>query len=304
MAASTSPHLAFNGLSSRLRAVEPKYDPSKAVEPKYDPTKDAYQSLREMVRTEENRRSWLSHLARSGVLFVILFEIGAVLGLRNLLSARAATLFPFEIFNIAAGAACLYITWTVWFHYNWRLVMFGFSGLIIAGASYLSLSSGQTEPLFISVILLLVAGGSLIPWNARWQGALTFLCLSWFGINAVCSATPLDTGLYEWLGLVAAAALAYSGVQQGGHYRSELSKQVELLCASHSRLRAELVHYIGLAERAGMRIDYQSADKLIMDTENRSRPFSVTCKKNPSLRSKLRHSINGDVPQMDQVNTG
>jgi hypothetical protein len=191
MTASISPRLAFNGFLSRSRAVEPRYDPSK----------DAYQSLREMVRTEENRRSWLSHLVRSGVLFVILFEIGAVLGLRNLLSARAATLFPFEIFNIAAGAACLYITWTVWFHYNWRLVMFGFSGLIIAGASYLSLSSGQTEPLFISVILLLVAGGSLIPWNARWQGALTFLCLSWFGINAVCSATPLDTGLYEWLGL-------------------------------------------------------------------------------------------------------
>ena len=60
-------------------------------------------------------------------------------------------------------------------------------------------------------------------------------------------------------------ALAYSGVQQGGHYRSELSKQVELLCASHSRLRAELVHYIGLAERAGLRVDQQHADKLIMD---------------------------------------
>ena len=97
-------------------------------------------------------------------------------------------------------------------------------------------------------------------------------------------------------------ALAYSGVQQGGHYRSELSKQVELLCASHSRLRAELVHYIGLAERAGLRIDYQSADKLIMDTENRSRPFSATGKRNLSLRSKLRHSINGDAQKIDQVN--
>jgi hypothetical protein len=292
MAASTSPHFAFNGFPSRVAAVEPKYDPSK----------DAYQSLREMMRAEENRRSWLSHLVRSGVLFVILFEIGGVLGLRTALWAQPATIFPFEIFNVAAGAACLYITWTVWVRYNWRLVMFGFSGLVIAGSSYLSLSSGQAEPLFISVILLLVAGGSLIPWNARWQGALTFLCLSWFGINAVCSATPLDTGLYEWLGLVAAAALAYSGTQLGGHHRNELSKQVELLCASQSRLRAELVHYIGLAERAGLRVDHQHADKLIMDTENRSRPFSVTGKRNSSLRSKLRNPINGDAPQLGQVN--
>lgn len=294
MAASTSPHLALDGFPSRLRTVEPKYDASE----------DAYQSLREMLRTEENRRSWLSHLVRSGVLFVIVFEVGAVLGLRPLLSAHAGTIYPFEIFNIAAGAACLYITWTVWFHYNWPLVMFGFSGLVIAGASYLSLSSGQTEPLFLSVILLLVAGGSLIPWNARWQGALTLLCLSWFGINAFCSATSLDAGLYVWLGLVAAAALAYSGAQLGGHYRSELSKQIELLCASQSRLRAELVHYIRLAERAGLRIDHQHADKLIMDTENRSRPFSVTGKRTLSRRSKLPHSINCDTPQNNQVNVG
>jgi hypothetical protein len=294
MAALTSPHLAFNGLPSRLRTVESEYDASK----------DAYQSLREMLRTEENRRSWLSHLIRSGVLFVILFEVGAVLALRPLLSAHAGTIYPFEIFNVVAGAACLYITWTVWFHYNWRLVMFGFSGLVIAGASYLSLSSGQTEPLFLSVILLLVAGGSLIPWNARWQGALMFLCLSWFAINAFCSATPLDAGLYEWLGLVAAAALAYSGAQLGGHYRSELSKQIELLCASQSRLRAELVHYIALAERAGLRVDHQPADKLIMDTENRSRPFSVTGKRTLSLRSKLPHSINCDTPQNNQANVG
>lgn len=139
MAASTNSHLGFNGLPSRLWAAEPTYAPSK----------DACQSLREMARSEENRRSWLSHLVRSGVLFVILLEIGGVLGLGT--AAHAATIFPFEIFNIAAGATCLYITWTVWFHYNWRLVMLGFSGLVIAGASYLSLSTGQTEPLFISV---------------------------------------------------------------------------------------------------------------------------------------------------------
>jgi len=260
MAASTSPHLAFNGFPSQLRAVEQKYDASK----------DAYQSLRETLRTEENRRSGSSLLVRSGLLFMFLFEVGALLGLRSLLSAHASTIYPLEIFDVAAVAACLYITWTVWVRYNWRLVMFGFSGLVIAGAGYLSLSSRQTEPLVLSVILLLVAGGSLIPWNARWQGAFTFLCLSWFGIswfgiNAICLATPRGAGRYEWLGLVAAAALAYSGAQLGGHYRSELSKQIELLCASQSRLRAELVHYIGLAERAGLRVDQQHADKLIMD---------------------------------------
>jgi hypothetical protein len=290
MAAATGSSLVLRGFTSRLWSVEPEYAP----------TKDAYQSLREMVRAEENRRSWLSHLIRSGVLFVILFEVGGVLGLRT--SSSAAAIFPFEIFNVAAGAACLYITWAVWFHHNWRLVMFGFSGLIIAGASYLSLSTGQTEPLFIAVILLLVAGGSLIPWNARWQGALTFLCLSWFGINVVCSGSALDTGLYEWLGLIAAAALAYSGAQLGGHYRTELSNQVELLCTSQSRLRAEFANYIGLVERAGLHIDHRHADELLIDSENRRRPFSVSGTKRSSLRSKLQHSTSGNTTQFDRIN--
>lgn len=292
MTASPSSHLALDAFQHRLRPVGPEYDASR----------DASQSLLEMLRGEETRRSWLSRLVRSGVLFVILFELGAVLGIRLPSTVQAATVYPFEFFNIAAGAICLYITWTVWFQYNWRLLVFGFCGLIIASASYLSLCSGQTEPLFMSAILLLVAGGSLMPWNARWQGALTFLCLSWFGINAVWSPSPFTTGLYEWMGLLGASALAYSGAQLGGRYRAELGEQLDVLRASQSRLRAEFANYIGLVERAGLHIDHQHADTLIMDTENRSRPFSVTSKRNGSPRSKLRHSINGDAPQLDLVN--
>ena len=290
--ASPSSHLALNAFQHRLRPVPPEYDSSQ----------DAYQSLREVLRSEETKRSRLSRLVRSGVLFVILFEMGSVLEISLPSTVQAATVYPFELFNLVAGAACLYITWTVWFRNNWRLLVFGFCGLIFASASYLSLCSGQTEPLLMSALLLLVAGGSLMPWSARWQGALTLVCLSWFGINTVWSASPFATGLYEWMGLLGASALAYSGAQLGGRYRAELGKQLDLLRTSQSRLRAEFVNYIGLVERAGFHIDHQHADKLIMGTENRSRPFSVTSKRNLSLRNKLLHPISGDTLQLDHVN--
>jgi hypothetical protein len=86
MAASTSPHLAFNGFPSRVAAVEPKYEAGK----------DAYQSLREMVRTEENRRSWLSYLVRSGVLFVILFRDWSRIGARYCVMGSACHDLPFR----------------------------------------------------------------------------------------------------------------------------------------------------------------------------------------------------------------
>jgi hypothetical protein len=209
--------------------------------PVFDLAANVDQSLRGMIDGEESRKLWHSRFARSGFLFVILFEMGAVIGLRFPSTVPTTKVLAFEIFNILAGAFCLYVTWTVWFHYHWRLLVFAFSALVIASATYLSLHSGRTEPLFMSVIVLLTAGGSLMPWNARWQGALTFLCLSWLGVNAIWS--PLsDIGLCQWLGLLAAGALAYSGAQMGAHCRAELVKEIESLQASLLKLRLELVN--------------------------------------------------------------
>jgi hypothetical protein len=200
---------------------------------------DVDQTLREMIDSEETRRSWHSRFARSGFLFIITFEIASVISLRVPLTLAFNRLLSFEIFNILTGAFCLYVTWTVWFHYHWRLLVFGFSGLVIASATYLSLHVGRTEPLFMSVIVLLTAGGSLMPWNARWQGALTFLCLSWLGVNAIWSPAS-DIGLYQWLGLLAAGAIAYSGAQMGARCRTELIKEIDSLRVSQAKLRLEL----------------------------------------------------------------
>ncbi len=200
---------------------------------------DIDHSLRGMIDGEETRRLWHSRFARSGFLFIMLFEVASVLSLRIPSALASTRVMAFELFNILTGGFCLYVTWTVWFHYHWRLLVFGFSALVIASATYLSLHSGRTEPLFMSVIVLLTAGGSLMPWNARWQGTLTFLCLSWLGVNAIWLPVS-DLGLYQWLGILAAGALAYSGAQMGAHCRGELIKEIDSLRSSQAKLRLEL----------------------------------------------------------------
>lgn len=273
------------------------------VDSTHGPETDAYFSLREAVENDARTRSWLAQIVRSGILFVVLFEIAGVLGLRIRSSRGAAAILPFEIFNLVAGSVCLYITWTVWFHYNWRLVVFGFCGLVIAAASYLSLCTGQTEPLLISVILLLVAGGSLMPWNARWQGSLTFLCLSWFGINAVWPANPLNPSLYQLLGLLGASALAYSGAQLGDRYRTELHRHVESLRTTHSLLRTEFVNYIALVEKAGFRIEHDKADRMMAEAQKKLGRLSASTWRHSSLRGKPRiPSALSDAHQASSLN--
>jgi len=255
--------------------------PRKAV---FDLAADVDQSLREMIDGEEMRRSWHSRFARSGFLFVLLFEIGGVIGLRFPSTVPSTRMLAFEIFNILSGAFCLYVTWTVWFHYHWRLLVFGFSGLVIASATYLSLHSGRTEPLFMSVLVLLIAGGSLMPWNARWQGALTFLCLSWLGVNAIWSPVP-DVGLYQWLGLLAAGALAYSGAQMGAHCRAELIKEIELLRASQARLRLELANYARPAAKPQGAIAVES-DQLPTQSRNDSGEMQENAEERLSIQNE------------------
>ncbi len=265
----------------------------QAPQPAYDTGAEVYYSLRDAVENELSRRSWLTRLARSGVLFVVLFELGAVLGLKARSGISASLILPFEVFNIVAGAVCLYITWTMWFQYNWRAVVFTFCGAVVAGASYVSLSSGQTEPLLVSVILFLVAAGSLLPWNGRWQGMLIVLCLSWFGINAVWSAAPLHNTMFELLGILAAAALALSGTRLGDRYRVELGEQIQLLRAKQARLRTELVNCMVLASKAGVHIDSEYSLRPIFGNMGellRSKAF----KKRLSLRNRLQVSQSRD----------
>jgi signal transduction histidine kinase len=146
---------------------------------------------------------------RPAFLLIILFEISctAVGGFTSPKLGSAAV--PLQLFNLLAGFVCLSITWVAWFDYHWRPTLSGLFAAIITTSTVVSLCTGSTEPLFISIVLLLVGSGSLVPWNLLWQGVLTALCLSWFAINAIWLSPPEQTTFYRWLGLLAAAGLAH-----------------------------------------------------------------------------------------------
>jgi hypothetical protein len=119
--------------------------------------------------------------------------------------------------------------WTVRFQHHWRATAFGVCFIILIGASYVSLVTQQTEPLFISVMLLLFGAGSLVPWTATWQTALTLLCLSWLAINAIWLPPAEPAGLYRWLGLLAAAGLAQVGTARSQYQREQFESKMQMM---------------------------------------------------------------------------
>jgi hypothetical protein len=185
-----------------------------------------YLGFRDGLQAQVRTQNWMRGFMRPAFLVIGLFEVACIgvslIALRKMGQHR---MLPFEIFNALAGFMVLSIMWTLWFDRHWRATAFGFCSIVLVAATALSFASGRTEPLFMSVLLLLVGAGSLVPWDTRWQTALTALCLGWLVINAMWlpSGARDPDGLFRWLALLAAAGLAHVGASRNEHHRREIA---------------------------------------------------------------------------------
>jgi hypothetical protein len=131
-----------------------------------------YLSFRAALHDEVWRENWTSRYMRPGLLLIALFELASI-SVSALILHTDRRHLPFEVFNAVAAFACLLFLWTSRFEHQWRAVAFSFCVAILVAASYLSSLTHRSEPLLMAVMLLLFGAGALVPWNAKWQTALT-----------------------------------------------------------------------------------------------------------------------------------
>lgn len=187
-----------------------------------------YLSFRTALHHEAWRENWTSRYMRPGLLLIALFELASISASALWFHPNGRHL-PFEIFNAVAAFACLLFLWTSRFEHQWRAVAFSFCVAILVAASYLSFITHRTEPLLMAVMLLLFGAGALVPWNAKWQTALTVVCLGWFTVNALWLPSGQPDSLDRWLALLAAAGLAQVGSARNEHQRREFESQVKVI---------------------------------------------------------------------------
>jgi PAS domain S-box-containing protein len=180
-------------------------------------------------------------------------------------SYAAAPLTPATI-TLNAGAMAitalvLAFTMTSWFERNWRLVCFANLLAIYSLTLALRLLTGDSEPLFITVLLTLIGAGALLRWSARWQAGLSAIALAMIVMPALMRASVGPETPYRWLGVLIAAALGHFILAMRERHRTELAGWMNGLRASHHELAD------ALAQSATIMAERELAERRLREGE-------------------------------------
>ena len=89
---------------------------------------------------------------------------------------------------------------------HWKTVAFSFSTILITSSMWLTIITGESEPLFVALMLFLAGTGPFLSWGERAQGLLSLVALIAFTIG-VTVLPRARSDPYQWLGILIAAAI-------------------------------------------------------------------------------------------------
>ena len=203
---------------------------------------------------------WTPSLFRIGLVLMLLFEAACLATELAVGGARVGTLVPF-IFNIVVGAAFLLIMARPLFSRHWRGLSLGMLVTVIASTLVHSLGGHGSEPLFATVVLMMTGAGALVPWDNRWQFALTATGLVAAAVGHMVAPISGAEIAYQWIAIIAAASLGHCMTVLAQRYRGELKARLAAFDRSHRELLQQI------AEREAAAAQRERAQQQLRESE-------------------------------------
>jgi signal transduction histidine kinase/CheY-like chemotaxis protein len=151
---------------------------------------------------------WAARLVGAGCLLTLIYEL-AFLGFdQGSLWMRHGWPFFLHLLNIALYLLAVILTLRVgpWMRLHWKVVAFSFSTTLITSSMFLAIITGESEPLFVALMLFLAGTGPFLSWGERTQGLLTLVAIIAFTV-AFTQLPQSRSDPYQWLGIFIAAAI-------------------------------------------------------------------------------------------------
>ena len=180
-----------------------------------------------ILEEDEFTRGWLKETMRaaSGVAGFTLAALFMIDCLRRPIDARLVVLHLLRV--IPPFVYCALVGWR-WFTRRWRAATLTAASLMLVASAGLASVQGGGEQFVYLAIILLISVGAVLPWSARWQGAVTTVAVA--GLLTIARFHPGDARFFtSSVELIGAAALAFCFNLTTARYRREISKQLRML---------------------------------------------------------------------------
>src|SRR5271170_7567 len=175
-------------------------------------------------------------LWRTGALLVVFFELVYATEHHYVSAATFDATLSLHLTNIAIGVVLFLSSFLPAMPRYWRQLGFFVCAELLVSTTAICIRSTRVEALFVSVLVIVVGSGTLMPWDWGWQAALSIVgMICFYLLGRAHGIVDSDPSMY-WLGLMTAVGLAQSNVYLQMKNRRALAQNLAEQLSSDQKL--------------------------------------------------------------------
>jgi PAS domain S-box-containing protein len=199
-------------------------------------------SLRDRTAAIDSRNStmgdeWVARMVRFGATPILIAALLNIVEFQGANGSVSSWALRCAWFNFFLALTTLSLTFTKRFIRSWQGAAFFILSALLASNTVLGTLGGQPKLLFISLILLMVGTGSILPWPRRVQVAFIALCVGAYVTQTFWVPSLDGLGPYKLMSLLTAAAMSYFTCHVRGRFVREHEDSARLIGESEAALR-------------------------------------------------------------------
>jgi PAS domain S-box-containing protein len=151
-------------------------------------------------------------LLRAAAVLIVFFQLVYAAEHRYTSPSTFDATLGLHLVNIAIGVMSFLLSFTRAMPRCWRQIAVFVCGVLLVSTTAICADSMRIEPLFVSALVIVVGGGTLVPWDWGWQAAISTVgMVCFYLLDRAHGIVDSDPSMH-WLGLITAVGLAQSNV--------------------------------------------------------------------------------------------
>lgn len=190
-------------------------------------------------------------LLRADALLIVFFQLVYAAEHHYASAATFDATLSLHLANIAIGVGFFLSSFTAAMPRYWREIAIFVCTALLVSTTAIGAESMRIEPLFVSVLGIVVGAGTLAPWDWRWQAVISGVGMICFYVLSRAHGIVDSNLAMHWLGLMTAVGLAQSNVYLQMKSRREIAQHLEGRRSSHRELRESEEKFRQIFEQSG-----------------------------------------------------